>query len=738
MFRGGTWSEGMVGLPWRRRYDMWVVVAAAVAAYANSWSHGFCLDDTRAILQNEDLDAAKTTLADVFANDFWGDPLATSVSHKSYRPLTILTYRWTAALFALEPAPFHIGNIAIYAAACGVWHWFLARLPMVSRIGRFVAALLFTLHPTHVENVASLVGRADTMAMILYLVCVDVYQRGARRGGGVGAAYLAAAWVLAFAGMLLKEHGLLALPVAAAFDLCMNGRLLRPGEWGGRLPAAGARTAASAAVTIAIFAWGLWMRGEKTQPSMVMVENPMAREDSVWVRVTWWSEVHFWYFVLMFYPRWSCVDWGYNVIPRPAFPLWGLATYAATFAPPLLLLTTRHREAAVLCAALLVIPFVPSSGLVLKIGTVLAERLLLLPTLGFALAVGIAFETADAALLRREADHAPPSPGVDLADSPPQGLRRRKPPSASTAAPAGPPGRPGLPLARVVLWGAFWATCVVWFAWTVRGSALWDNPLTLYRNTVETCPMSAKSHMQLAVALKRHQKDNALPEPASQEVDAEREALLQTSIRIAPNYSVPLAELGEMMHEQGRNEESYVYVSRAVASGPSNVEALYRLAWLLFHHKGRLEEGLKAFETCMFHCHRKRVCLRAAWHYSGRYGDALAKVYMQNRSRAGLAEEAVAQYRRVLFESKVADFEPVPADGCQWALNLFGVAASAKRYDAAEEALEYQIPQCAEVLWTHYLSKAGMRRSILKRYGHNRVIAEHIAALPPPEEAPKK
>ena len=49
----------------------------------------------RAILQNDDL-LATAPLTNLFTNDFWGTPLSHSGSHKSYRPLCSITFKFNA------------------------------------------------------------------------------------------------------------------------------------------------------------------------------------------------------------------------------------------------------------------------------------------------------------------------------------------------------------------------------------------------------------------------------------------------------------------------------------------------------------------------------------------------------------------------------------------------------------------------------------------------------------------
>lgn len=72
---------------------VYVTVAAAVAAcYWNGLSGDFVHDDIPAVAMNADV-LGTGPLAHVVTNDFWGTPMSDPNSHKSYRPLTTLTFR---------------------------------------------------------------------------------------------------------------------------------------------------------------------------------------------------------------------------------------------------------------------------------------------------------------------------------------------------------------------------------------------------------------------------------------------------------------------------------------------------------------------------------------------------------------------------------------------------------------------------------------------------------------------
>ena len=67
------------------------VFCAAVLCFVNSYDGEFVFDDTEAVENNQDLRPSEPLL-NIFQHDFWGKKLG-NYSHKSYRPLTVLTFR---------------------------------------------------------------------------------------------------------------------------------------------------------------------------------------------------------------------------------------------------------------------------------------------------------------------------------------------------------------------------------------------------------------------------------------------------------------------------------------------------------------------------------------------------------------------------------------------------------------------------------------------------------------------
>jgi hypothetical protein len=69
-----------------------IVGTVAVLCYMNAMHGDFVHDDLKAIVSNADV-TGEVAVAEVLVHDFWGSDIRSNTSHKSYRPLTTLTFR---------------------------------------------------------------------------------------------------------------------------------------------------------------------------------------------------------------------------------------------------------------------------------------------------------------------------------------------------------------------------------------------------------------------------------------------------------------------------------------------------------------------------------------------------------------------------------------------------------------------------------------------------------------------
>ena len=64
----------------------------SIAVYSNSLDGDFVHDDIAAIVNNKDV-TGHAPWSSVWIDDFWGTNIRERRSHKSYRPLTTITFR---------------------------------------------------------------------------------------------------------------------------------------------------------------------------------------------------------------------------------------------------------------------------------------------------------------------------------------------------------------------------------------------------------------------------------------------------------------------------------------------------------------------------------------------------------------------------------------------------------------------------------------------------------------------
>ena len=109
-------------------------------------------------------------------NDFWGTPLSHNGSHKSYRPLVTATFKLNHLISGFQPFGFHLVNVILHSLVTFLFVA-LADATLPTRAGVTVAGVVFAAHPVHVEAVAGIVGRADLLAAVFFLLSILSYLR---------------------------------------------------------------------------------------------------------------------------------------------------------------------------------------------------------------------------------------------------------------------------------------------------------------------------------------------------------------------------------------------------------------------------------------------------------------------------------------------------------------------------------------------------------------------------------
>ncbi|XP_037505924.1 protein O-mannosyl-transferase TMTC3-like [Rhipicephalus sanguineus] len=160
----------------------WYVVVCALSwlCYVNALGCGFVFDDASAIRDNRDL-RPSTPIGRLFANDFWGTAI-----HKA--GVLLLHYRRVCS----------------------------TTVPVKTSVA---AALLFAVHPVHTEAVTGVVGRAESLSSVFFLLSFLAYSRAIGDSRRTEWRPLATCVALVVLATLSKEQGITVVAVCFVYEI---------------------------------------------------------------------------------------------------------------------------------------------------------------------------------------------------------------------------------------------------------------------------------------------------------------------------------------------------------------------------------------------------------------------------------------------------------------------------------------------------------------------------------------
>jgi tetratricopeptide (TPR) repeat protein len=149
-----------------------VLIACVLAIYARVASHEFIDYDTPDYLTRNPVVAGGLSWPSVE----WA---FTTFHAANWHPITWLSHMLDVQLFGQRPGPMHLVNVAWHAANACLVYLVLRRMTRNDGASFFVA-LLFAVHPLHVESVAWIVERKDLLCAFFGLSCLWFWTDWAR------------------------------------------------------------------------------------------------------------------------------------------------------------------------------------------------------------------------------------------------------------------------------------------------------------------------------------------------------------------------------------------------------------------------------------------------------------------------------------------------------------------------------------------------------------------------------
>jgi tetratricopeptide (TPR) repeat protein len=364
-----------------RRAAPLVAGLLATTLYLPTLRNDFVFDDRGVVLENPLLLDVRD-LPRLFAAPYWNTPRVPSGG--LYRPVTTASFALDRlAAHGFRPAWFHLVNALLHGVVTGLATALALRL-FPGPWPALAAGILFAVHPVHVEAVAGVVGRSEILAAGFTLLALFADDAARRRRGPPAALAAILAPCLVLLAILSKESA-----VAAPVLILLFARLRGTGPQRARSRGHWLLVGYAAAIAAAV---GLrWLALGDLRPRPIpFVDNPAAAQGALWGRVTALAVVPR-LAVLLLWPERLSADYSYAQIPIPASWLdpWTLA--GALLVTAVLFAGVRlWRKGSPAGFALLVVPagLLLTCNLLVFIGTLLAERLLYLPSLGLCLLAG--------------------------------------------------------------------------------------------------------------------------------------------------------------------------------------------------------------------------------------------------------------------------------------------------------------------------------------------------------------
>ncbi|XP_021924796.1 transmembrane and TPR repeat-containing protein 1-like isoform X2 [Zootermopsis nevadensis] len=445
----------------------------------------------------------------------------------------------------LQPLWFHVCNVFLHAAASLLFTRVTLAVAGLQPNFAGAAGVLFAAHPIHTEAVTGIVGRADVLACVFFLLSFLVYHG---HSGGPGSVSVLLSAVLGGLSMLAKETGVTVMLVNLTYDLYRSWHFIRRSllevRWNEETLHF-SRRAAKVLMSLSLLLVFRLALLQGSLPKFSNQDNPAAFHPCRHVRFLTFCYLAAFNCWLLLCPATLSHDWqmgsvslvtsladSRNIATCLFFGCCilvayrGIADFEQQRHPPLLL-----------GGLFLVLPFLPAANLVVTVGFVVAERVLYIPSLGMVLLLVYGAQLLWGAFLRQ---------------------------------------RPLLLCAGVVL-------LVVFCGRTVARNKDWASRQALIRAGLNALPHNAKLHYNFANFL----RDTGQLDLATKHY---REAL-----RLWPTYASAHNNLGTLMTG---TEEAESHFLEAIRYSPNHVNAHYNLGQV-YRKVNRTEDAARMLERCV-------------------------------------------------------------------------------------------------------------------------------------------
>lgn len=352
--------------------DAMAVALIAIAIFSPTVFHDFVFDDDMEIVKNQHI-RSLSNLGLIFTSAGWvgaGAPLPW------YRPLTTLSYALNFSLSRLNPWSYHLANILLHGVVSALV-FLLGQSLGLHRISCLLGAVVFAVHPIHVEVVANVAGRKDLLCALFMLLSVLSHAKSCRAANSRWLMWTPG--FLALLAMLSKETGVVTIGIIFLWDWCTGVlKAWKPRQLLARYLPHIAAIGAYALLRTSVVGGLLW-----THPSIG--ENPILGV-TLTHRLLTATAVIGKGLGLLLLPWQQSPDYSLQAIPvvsSPLDPRFLGALAGISLLVWILFKTSLNRRISTFLVGWYTLTLLPASNVLLPVGTIFGERLLYIPSVAF-------------------------------------------------------------------------------------------------------------------------------------------------------------------------------------------------------------------------------------------------------------------------------------------------------------------------------------------------------------------
>ena len=344
-------------------------------AWSNSFAGGFVFDSRPIVLNDPRIQHATAANFDLILNHTYWWPL---FEGGLYRPVTTLSYLFNYAILGNgeNPAGYHWINFLLHSLNAFLVYLVVLRLSGKRWPSIFTAAV-WAVHPVVTESVTNIIGRADLLAGLALLSGFLIYLKSTDTTGWRRVTWLAGLLVVTAFGVFSKESAVAVLGVIVLYEVVW---------WQERKQLRELLYGCAAMAPPLLFMW--YQRSvvlaASGPPVFHFVDNPLLGASFIRGRLTAIAVIGK-YLWLLVWPLKLSYDYSYNQIPIVTGNASDWMAWIVVLGV-LIVAAAMYKRSRLACffIGFAFICFVPVSNLLFFTGTIMAERFLYLPAIGFA------------------------------------------------------------------------------------------------------------------------------------------------------------------------------------------------------------------------------------------------------------------------------------------------------------------------------------------------------------------